>query len=67
MEIELQEEIEVSTNLWIPLESSHQKPWCTSFVRAQEGPPFYAAMKRGRLGHGSKRVVIGHFQKQGWW
>ena len=32
------------------------KPWCTSFVMAPEGHPFYAATKRGRLGHGSKRA-----------
>ena len=30
---------------------------------APEGPPFYSVMKRGGLKHGSKRAVIGHFQK----
>ena len=46
-EIKVQKEVEVSTNLWIPLSSlfSQQKPWHTSFVMALAGPPFYTTTK----------------------
>ena len=65
-EIEVQIEIEISTNLWIPLGShiySHSKnPWCTSFVMAPVGPSFYITTIRGGSGHGNERAVTGHFQ-----
>ena len=60
--------VEISTNLWIPLNShiyihSKRKPWHTSFVMAPAGPPFYTSIKRGRSELRNERAVIGHFQK----
>ena len=41
------------------------RPWCTSFVMAPKGLPFYTTMKRGGSGHWNERAVIGHFQQVG--
>ena len=67
-EIEVQKEIEVSTNLWIPPSChiySHSKNPGAHYlcVMGPEGSPFYTTMKRGGSGHGGKRAVIGHFQR----
>ena len=68
--MKLKYKVEINTNLWIPL-SSHiytyckRKPWCTSFVMALEGLPFYSTMKRGGSGYRNERAMIGHFQKVG--
>ena len=58
LKIKLKYNVEISTNMWIPLSShiySHRsRPWCTSFVMAPEGLSFYSTMKRVDRGTGMK-------------
>ena len=66
MEIEVQAKYRLTLtcgSLRVVTSASCSVPWCTLLVITPEGPPFYAATKMGRLGHGNKRAVIGHFQK----
>ena len=57
--------VKANTNLWILL-SCHI---CLIFnnlahiIFDEPEGPFYTAAKRGRLGHGSERALISHFQK----
>ena len=59
--------VKVNTNLWIPLSCHIGLTFNTLAHIIGDGTrrsPLLCCHKRGGLGHGSERAVIGHFQKE---
>ena len=50
-------------SLQVITSASHSITWHTLLLMAPKGSPLLYCYKRGGLGCGSKRAVIGHFQK----